>query len=142
MQSWARAICFCALVTASGLVRAEQTIKPSNPEGLEFFEKKIRPVLVERCYECHSAQAKKLKGKLRLDTKVDFEKGGESGALVTAGDPDKSLIIKAIRYLDEDLQMPPKQKLPAEQVKDFEEWVRQGAPYPAAAGATTAARDD
>src|SRR6266566_4886613 len=101
-------------------------------EGTEFFEKKIRPVMVERCYECHSASAKKLKGKFRLDTKEDFEKGGETGAAVTPGDPEKSLLIKAIRYKDEDLQMPPKnKKLPDEQIHDFEQWVKMGAAYPA-----------
>src|SRR3954466_14714781 len=109
-----------------GVVRAD--------EGSEFFEKKIRPVMVERCYECHSATAKKLKGKLKLDTKEDFEKGGESGPVVVPGDPEKSLLIKAIRYKDEDLQMPPKnKKLPDEQIHDFEQWVKMGAPYPASA---------
>src|SRR5947199_2187248 len=110
----------------AGMARAD--------EGTEFFEKKIRPVMVERCYECHSATAKKLKGKLKLDTKEDFEKGGESGAVVVPGDPEKSLLIKAIRYKDEDLQMPPKnKKLPDEQIHDFEQWVKMGAPYPATA---------
>src|SRR3954471_6267248 len=110
----------------AGMVRAD--------EGSEFFEKKIRPVMVERCYECHSATAKKLKGKLKLDTKEDFEKGGESGPVVVPGDPEKSLLIKAIRYKDEDLQMPPKnKKLPDEQIHDFEQWVKMGAPYPATA---------
>src|SRR5438445_1995073 len=103
-------------------------------DGTEFFEKKIRPVMVDRCYECHSATAKKLKGKFRLDTKEDFEKGGETGAAVVPGDPEKSLLIKAIRYKDEDLQMPPKmKKLPDEQIRDFEQWVKMGAPYPAEA---------
>src|SRR3954453_992691 len=110
----------------AGMARAD--------EGTEFFEKKIRPVMVERCYECHSATAKKVKGKLKLDTKEDFEKGGESGAVVVAGEAEKSLLIKAIRYKDEDLQMPPKnKKLPDEQIHDFEQWVKMGAPYPASA---------
>src|SRR4051794_31011091 len=100
-------------------------------EGTEFFEKKIRPVMVERCYECHSATAKKLKGKFKLDSKEDFEKGGDTGPAVVAGDPEKSLLIKAIRYKDEDLAMPPKMKLGDEQIRDFEQWVKMGAPYPA-----------
>ncbi|HEV8292524.1 MAG TPA: DUF1549 domain-containing protein, partial [Tepidisphaeraceae bacterium] len=102
----------------------------AEAEGNEFFETKIRPVMVERCYECHSASAKKLKGKFRLDTKEDFEKGGDTGVAVTPGDPEKSLLIKAIRYKDEDLQMPPKQRLSDEQIHDFEQWVKMGAPYP------------
>src|SRR5205809_4291750 len=114
-------------VVAMGVSRAPA----AEADGTEFFEKKIRPVMVERCYECHSATAKKLKGKFRLDTKEDFEKGGDTGAAVTPGDPEKSLLIKAIRYKDEDLQMPPKQKLSDEQVHDFEQWVKMGAPYPA-----------
>lgn len=109
----------------AGVVRAE--------EGSEFFEKKIRPVMVERCYECHSATAKKVKGKFKLDTREDFEKGGDSGAPVVAGEPDKSLLIKAIRYKDEDLAMPPKMKLSDEQIHDFEQWVKMGAPYPSGA---------
>ncbi|HEV8605147.1 MAG TPA: PSD1 and planctomycete cytochrome C domain-containing protein [Tepidisphaeraceae bacterium] len=102
-------------------------------EGMEFFEKKIRPVMVERCYECHSATAKKLKGKFKLDTKEDLEKGGDSGVVIVPGDPEKSLLIKAVRWKDEDLQMPPKQKLSDGQIKDFEQWVKMGSPYPAAA---------
>ena len=106
----------------------------AEADGVEFFEKKIRPVMVERCYECHSATAKKLKGKFKLDSKEDFEKGGESGAAIVPSDPEKSLLIKAIRYKDEDLQMPPKnKKLPDEQIHDFEQWVKMGAPYPATA---------
>jgi hypothetical protein len=134
MQTWARALISCAFaVGLSGRVALAQ--QQPDAEGLEFFEKRIRPVLIERCYECHSAQAKKLKGKLRLDSREDFTKGGESGAPITPGDPDKSLLIKAIRYADEDLQMPPKQKLAASQIKDIEDWVKRGAPYPASTSA-------
>src|SRR5436190_12476589 len=106
----------------AGVVRAD--------EGSDFFEKKMRPVMVERCYECHSATAKKLKGKFKLDTREDFEKGGDTGAPVVRGDPEKSLLIKAIRYKDEDLQMPPKEKLAEQQIADFEKWVKMGAVYP------------
>src|SRR5882672_4423258 len=108
-------------VVLGGVVRAD--------EGSEFFEKKIRPVMVDRCYECHSVTAKKVKGKFKLDTKEDFEKGGDTGVVVP-GDPEKSLLIKAVRYKDEDLAMPPKMKLSDEQIHDFEQWVKMGAPYP------------
>ena len=78
-------------------------------EHYEFFEKKIRPVLVEHCYKCHSASSEKLKGELFLDTKEGMLKGGESGKpAVVPGDADKSRLIEAIRYGNEDLQMPPK----------------------------------
>ncbi|MEK7677513.1 MAG: DUF1549 domain-containing protein, partial [Verrucomicrobiota bacterium] len=99
--------------------------------GLEFFEKKIRPVLVEHCYPCHSRQSEKVKGGFRLETREDLRHGGDSGPAVIPGDPEKSLLIKAVRYLDENLQMPPKnKKLSAEQISDLEAWVRMGAPDP------------
>ncbi|HVY72367.1 MAG TPA: DUF1549 domain-containing protein, partial [Verrucomicrobiae bacterium] len=94
----------------------------------EFFESRIRPVLVERCYKCHSAESDKLKGGLRVDTREGLLKGGESGKpAVTPGDPGHSLLIEAIRYMNDDLQMPPKERLTAAQVEDFVTWVRQGA---------------
>ncbi len=103
-----------------------------DKEGLDFFEQKIRPVLVERCYECHSAQAKKVEGSLLLDSRDAAQKGGDLGPAVVPGDLDKSLLIQAIRYTDENLQMPPKEKgrLPAEVIADFEAWVKRGAPDP------------
>jgi hypothetical protein len=104
-------------------------------DGLDFFEKNIRPVLAERCYECHSAQSKKVKGKLLLDTRAGLLKGGETGPAVVPGQPDKSLLITAIRYSHEDLQMPPKDPLTKAQVAAFEQWVRMGAPDPRVAGA-------
>src|SRR5213080_647805 len=95
---------------------------PGN-EGYDFFEKKIRPVLVERCYKCHSASAEKVKGELLLDTREGMLKGGESGKpAVVAGDVEKSRLIEAIRYANDDLQMPPKKaggKLSDEQIADF-----------------------
>src|SRR5438094_9443950 len=81
-----------------------------SKEHIEFFEKKIRPVLVEHCYECHSAQSEKLKGKLLLDSRDVARKGGETGPAVVPGDPDSSLIVQALRY--ENFEMPPKGKLP------------------------------
>src|SRR6185436_8616048 len=80
-----------------------------DPKGIEFFENKIRPLLSEACYKCHSAQSEKLKGALRLDTAEGMRKGGQSDkAAVIPGDVENSLLIKAIRWVDEDLQMPPK----------------------------------
>ncbi|NBV23762.1 MAG: DUF1553 domain-containing protein [Proteobacteria bacterium] len=100
------------------------------PEQLDFFEKKVRPVLVERCYECHSAAAGKRKGGLVLDTRDGLLKGGDAGPVLVAGDPDKSKLIEAIRYQNRDLQMPPKNPLPPAQVRDLEQWVKLGAPDP------------
>jgi len=95
---------------------------------LEFFEKKIRPVLIERCYKCHSAESKKLKGKLLLDTREGLLKGGESGPAIVAGRPEKSLLISALRY--EDLEMPPKNKLSDAVINDFVLWIKKGAADP------------
>lgn len=101
-----------------------------DDSGTRLFESKIRPVLVERCYECHSATAKKVKGGLLLDTREALRKGGDSGAIIVEGKPDESLLIKAIRYHDEKLQMPPKERLAAHEVAAFEQWVTLGAPDP------------
>src|SRR5437899_1191446 len=79
-----------------------------SPAQLQFFESRIRPVLADKCYKCHSERAEKVKGGLLLDTRARMLKGGESGPAIVPGDPDKSLLIKAVRYSDPDLQMPPK----------------------------------
>ena len=100
-------------------------------EGIDFFEQKIRPVLVDRCYSCHSANAaakKTLKGGLLLDTREALRKGGESGPAIIPGKPRESLLIAAIRH--ESLEMPPKEKLSAQVIADFEKWVQIGAPDP------------
>jgi hypothetical protein len=114
-----------------GIASAEGA-KP-DPAGIEFFEKHVRPILVESCYSCHSTETKKLKGSLLLDSMPGLLKGGDTGPSLVPGDPDKSLLVKAIRYTDEDLQMPPKEKLPAERIAAIEAWVKMGAPYPEAA---------
>ena len=104
-------------------------------EDAAFFENKIRPILAERCYECHSAE-KKQKGGLLLDTKEGTLKGGDTGAALVAGDPAKSLLITAVKWADKDLQMPPKKQLNEEQIADLEAWVKMGAPYPRGAART------
>jgi len=113
-----------------GLATAFSAGAEDGAEGSAFFEKKIRPVLVNNCYECHSAKAKKLKADLYLDRKAGWEKGGESGPALMPGKPDESLLLSAIRYKDNDLRMPPEKKLPKEVVADFEKWIAMGAPDP------------
>ncbi len=100
------------------------------PEQIEFFETKIRPLFAEECYRCHSEEAKKLKGELRLDTRAGMLKGGETGVAIVPGNPDASLLIKAVRYKDQDTAMPPKKKLGDAQIADLEAWVRMGSPWP------------
>ena len=104
-----------------------------NAGGVQYFEKKIRPILANECYECHSRQSKKAKGGLLLDSLEGLIKGGESGPVIVPGDPDQSLLIKAVRYKDVDLRMPPNGKvLTGAQVADLEAWVKMGALLPKA----------
>src|SRR5882762_3366610 len=117
------------LVLAGGLLRAAD-LSPSR-EGLELFEKKIQPILTETCYKCHSHDADKIKGGLLLDSHEAALKGGDTGPALVPGKPEESLLIKAIRYTDPDLQMPPKgKKLSDEQISALTEWVKLGAPRP------------
>jgi hypothetical protein len=99
-------------------------------DQLAFFEKKIRPVLVGKCVECHSGEKNKLKGGLALDSTAGLLKGGDSGPTVVPGQPAESLLIKAIQHADPDLKMPPKKKLAHGIIADFETWVKMGAPAP------------
>ena len=105
----------------------------SDAKGVEFFEGKARPLLANKCYHCHSQESKKAKGGLLLDSPEGLLKGGDSGPLFVAGAPDKSLLIKAVRYKDEALRMPPGgQQLTGAEVADLEAWVKMGAPLPQA----------
>lgn len=120
---------------------AAQLSAQSADEGLAFFEKSIRPVLVQHCYECHSAAAAekgKLQAGLLLDSKQGVLAGGESGPVIVAGDPDKSLLVGALKY--ESYEMPPKGRLPASVIADFAKWVKMGAPDPREATAAPAPR--
>ncbi len=110
-----------------GLGGVHAAEKPS-PEDLRFFETKIRPVLVQHCYACHTADAEELGGKLLLDSRQGMRTGGESGPAVVAGQPDDSPLIHALRY--ETFEMPPDEPLSEAIVNDFVEWIRRGAPDP------------
>jgi hypothetical protein len=115
-----------AIVSAGAAATAVIT-----PEQTAFFESKVRPILSEACYKCHSLEQGKSKGGLTLDTKEGLAKGGENGTVIKPGDPDKSSLITAVKYLDPDLQMPPKgEKLSADQIAALVEWVKMGAPDP------------
>ena len=100
------------------------------PEQIEFFESRIRPILAQDCYECHST-ATKQKGGLNLDHRSAWQAGGDSGPAIIPGKPDESLLIQAIRHEDEDLEMPKSgAKLDDLIIQDFVEWVSMGAPDP------------
>jgi len=126
------------IATTALLLRSAVTFAASTEAdhaGIEFFEQKIRPVLIEHCYKCHSKDSEKVKGGLLLDTRDGLLKGGDTGPAIVPGDPEKSLLIKAVHYADEDLQMPPRKnggKLSDEQIADLEAWIKMGAPDPRA----------
>jgi hypothetical protein len=101
-----------------------------DPERLAFFEKRVRPILVAHCYECHSADSKEKGGNLLLDSRPGLLAGGDSGPALIPGDPEKSLLITAIRQTDKDLKMPPEKKLSDSEIADLTEWVKQGAADP------------
>jgi mono/diheme cytochrome c family protein len=104
--------------------------EPSKSD-LDFFENKIRPIFANNCYKCHSHESTKLKGGLSVEYRDTLLKGGDTGPAIVPGDPEKSLLIKAVRYTDPDLQMPPKgQKLSDDQIADLVKWVQMGAPDP------------
>ncbi|MBI1900033.1 MAG: PSD1 domain-containing protein [Planctomycetia bacterium] len=114
-----------ALFLAAALANGQS---PPEAEGLELFEKKIRPVLVEHCYKCHSAKATELQGNLRLDFRDGMRKGGDRGPAVVPKMPGASVILKALTH--DELEMPPDRKLPAAVAADFERWIKLGAPDP------------
>jgi mono/diheme cytochrome c family protein len=108
--------------------------------GVEYFESNIRPILVNNCYKCHSSEAAKLKGGLSLEYHESMLKGGDSGPALVPGHPENSLLLKAVRYEDPDLQMPPKgNKLSEAQIAALAAWVKMGAPDPRSAGKAAAA---
>jgi hypothetical protein len=114
----------------------EQQAEAHSPtaEQLEYFESRVRPLLVSRCYECHSHTAEEaagLKGGLRLDIRAGVQQGGDSGPVLVAGKPDESLLIRSVRYSDVNLQMPPDSQLPDEEIQILEKWIMMGAPQPA-----------
>ena len=98
--------------------------------GVQFFENEVRPLLVKHCYECHSEAAGKQKGSLLLDRRLGWQQGGDAGPTLIPGDVENSLLIHSLRYLDEDLQMPPKSRLSDAEIAVFEKWVALGAPDP------------
>lgn len=102
-----------------------------SEEGVRFFETSVRPVLVEHCYSCHSVESGRAKGGLQLDTREGLLRGGDSGkAGVVSGGLEESLLVRAIRYDDPDLQMPPKEKLGEGEIAALEAWILMGAPDP------------
>lgn len=142
--------CWLCVVVAAWLAAAVMTVslhaaedKPAakeqhDPAKLEFFEKKIRPVLAQHCYSCHSKDAKPLQANLLLDTREGIRRGGDSGPAVVPGKPEESPILAALKF--ETFEMPPSGKLPDAVIADFEKWIADGAIDPREGAATTAAQ--
>src|SRR5262245_57410920 len=107
----------CRLVIIAGITAVAAAAQETT---LDRFEKEIRPVLVERCYVCHSASAPTAQGGLQLDSAEGIRRGGNSGVVIRPGDPDQSLLIRAIRRTDKNLKMPPGNPLPPAVVANFE----------------------
>ena len=123
--------CFLAVAALmiGGFPAAAQADPPSKDE-LDFFESKIRPLLIEHCYECHSHESGESEGELFLDSAAGMRKGGISGATFKPGSPDKSLLMRSVLYKDRSLQMPPDSKLPREAIESLKKWIQMGAPDP------------
>jgi hypothetical protein len=128
---------------AGGIIAPLPALAESGPnaEQIAYFESRIRPVLVKECYSCHATTAKKIKGGLTLDSREGLRNGGGRGPAVVPGDPRKSLLLRAIKQVDEELSMPPKKKLSAEVIADFEKWVSIGAPDPRVGAARTSSSE-
>ncbi len=126
--SIAAALTVATALLASRSLSAESASTDQDRAGLEFFEKKIRPLLAEHCYECHGADEQE--SELRLDRYRDVLQGGKGGPSVVPGKAAASLLITAVRYIDTDLQMPPDDKLDDAQIADLVSWVNMGAPHP------------
>lgn len=123
---------FAVLLAGSPSNQAEEP----TTEQLQFFEQKVRPLLVTQCYECHSSQSEKLNGGLQLDHRNGLLSGGDNGPAVVPGKPAESLLIKAIHYDESGMEMPPSGKLKPHEVELLEKWVAMGAPFPQAAAVT------
>ncbi|MFT5525060.1 MAG: hypothetical protein ACI9HK_003026 [Pirellulaceae bacterium] len=125
---------FCTSATAQDNVTGKETVAgkeagiSASAEDIEFFEKRIAPILKRRCYECHSHESGKAKGGLVLDSRHGWQKGGSEGAAIVPGKPGESLLMEAVRY--ESYEMPPKEKLPASEIALLEKWIEMGAPDP------------
>ena len=132
------AIVIVFVVTGGVVARAAEPDAGSDA----FFENSVRPVLAERCFKCHAETSEKVKGGLKLDSREAMLKGGESGPSVVPGKPEESRLIVAVGYKDPDLQMPPKSRLPADQVAALTAWVKAGAPWPKGAGRAPVASVD
>ena len=116
--------------TFTALATAFVATAGADDAGIAFFERKVRPILVESCYECHSLESGKSKGDLLLDSRDALLKGGELGPAIVPGNPEESLAFLAVTYTDDDLEMPPKKQLSEQEIRILRRWIAMGAPDP------------
>lgn len=130
---WGLAACHVTL-------HAAETPSPSSQEQADFFERRVRPLLAEKCWTCHGSQ--KQQGGLRLDSREALLKGNEAGAVIDLSDPSRSRLLQVLAYSQDDIQMPPQGKLPPEELAVFTAWVQQGAPWPSSAAHTNSGKSE
>ena len=136
-------LCVSLLITVLPVLGKVSATASDDPASEAFFEKRIRPALIEHCYECHSAESGKSKGGLLLDTRAASLEGGDTGPAIVPGNPSESLLLVAMRHEDPDLEMPPKSsKLPNELLSDFEAWIAAGAVDPREGDSAPSATDE
>ena len=120
----------------TGWSESDLVAAPADAADLAFFEKKIRPLLIEHCYSCHSGDAKMIEGGLRVDGRERLLRGGDSGAAIVPGNAEESLLVKAIRY--QAVEMPPQGKLADASIESLVRWIERGAVWPQeSSGSTT-----
>src|SRR5690348_10394268 len=112
--------------------------KTASADSASDFQDRVLPLLQARCISCHGPE--KQKGKLRLDSRAALLKGGENGPAIVPGDPEKSLLMQAVRQTHADIKMPPKEKLAADQVDALAAWIKDGAPWVEIAAASPAGK--
>ena len=122
------------LLVGASIPRIVRGKERPTGQQIEFFERQVRPLLAQHCYQCHSVNAKRLEAKLLLDSRKGHVDGGDSGPAIVPGDADDSLLIEAVRY--ESYEMPPKGKLPNEEIATLVRWINMGAPWPEEAAPT------
>ena len=123
--------CLTARLFAAGLVTPAHA---DDEAGIKFFESKVRPIMVEHCYECHGPESDKGEANLRVDSLDSLRRGGDSGPAIIPGDPNGSLLILAVRQ-DGAVSMPPKTRLAQAEINALAAWIKMGAPWPSTTGA-------
>lgn len=118
---------YLVVAAAMGGVSSQVWSEEGESAKIEFFRKKVAPVLKEHCFECHSKKSDEVKGDLLLDSQAALAKGGANGPAVVPGDIEASFLIRTVRYTEDDYKMPPRGKLDDDVVRDLEKWIKDGA---------------